>query len=990
VGLRRLLFSNLFILRSLRRLTFLSALFFLLYPSSINRIGFPTFSGLSVNSDPASGEIVVPLEEIYPAQPQEADFDVVKYALRIMEQHYVQRERLVPLNMLKSAIKSLRREFGNDIQIGLTDEGASAGRLLLSGHRTVRLCPSSAQESATLCQHSEDESADVPAGVQVVLRVGLRVFGVLMSSDPGLKSLDLIGRYIIPEYAKLKGVSSSKAVHVYLNGLLDELDPHSSYMTREEYRELRSGTRGQFGGVGLVIDESQELPVIREVVPNSPAHMAGIRPGDIMLKVGKKLSAFRSLENVLRDIREIAVEKASPVWFFRPSSKRVYRSYLAREEIPTRSAEMRVVEGHPEILHIRVTGFSNHTADDVQSLYDHGQRAARGRLKLMLLDLRGNPGGLLDQAIQVSDLFIRQGKIVSTRSRFEEQVEQATRSAKIDLPLVVLVNSSSASASEIVAGALKDHGRALVVGERTFGKGSVQSLFELATGTALKLTVAHYFTPAGQSLQGIGIEPHVAVKLVQPKEDHLWMSGSSELDREEHLVSHLHNPSKLKSHKQSAHKLMLNMWALSKAEEQVLEGLRPLSFAYPLGDNTKSSTVLDEDALARVGVKMGLNAFGGRPMAGALTEKQLRDAYRKVSYDEAQALKAAVDQLATEGKGDWKTLAKSFFETGPDEKGLDSSAAQAAGPRAAFSGSQAAENQKKSRSGRFVRDFADFFGIWSGTKDKGSVWPLSAPRLSLSAKSLMAWQGPAQVLMSIDPAEVKLPARTVSATALLGLRLDDFHDGPVVWIPAHFSRLGDKSWVASVRIPQAVRSYLSMLATAGEKPVVIGQLKWKLGDVPLALGPMQIPQLARRRGHLTGYLSQRSGHNILHFHFSVYPDVAGRGGRALPALSALSEGDFGGSGLEVLVATLTDKRLGIPTEVIPLQRIAQGEYRGETEIILSEVEHQGLGFGGIVGGIVRSTAGDVVQSAPLLLVGDDGVRAIEESDFGRLGEAIEF
>jgi hypothetical protein len=288
-----------------------------------------------------------------------------------------------------------------------------------------------------------------------------------------------------------------------------------------------------------------------------------------------------------------------------------------------------------------------------------------------------------------------------------------------------------------------------------------------------------------------------------------------------------------------------------------------------------------------------------------------------------------------------------------------------------------------------VRDFVDLFGIWNGAKEGRQLWPFSPPKLSLSSRSLIAWQGPNQVLLSVDPSDVRLPSRVTTATALLGLRLDDYHDGPVVWLPSHFNRLGDKSWVSSVRIPQAVRSYLSMLPSGADKPVVIGQLKWKFGDAPVELGPIQIPQLARRRGRLTGYLGHRNGHNILQIHFSLYPDIAVRGGRGSSALSALNENEPMISGLEVLVATLSDKRLGIVTEVVPLQRVAQGEFRGETELVLSEVEHHGLGFGGLVGGIVRSTAGDVIQSAPLLWVGDDGVHAIDDSQLALPGDPIE-
>ena len=981
--------------KSTKQLLWLVGLFIGLYPSSSDRLGsiwFPTFG---LTQDFSSGHAVVPLEEIFPGLSFDTEADVIRHALRIIEQHYVQRERLDAARMLSSGIKALAREHGGDIELGFVKRGARSEGMQLSGYRTLQLCPSLTRQSADICPESGIESALVPSQetieVQAVLRVGLRVFGVPLAVEPGLRSLDLIGRYVVPEYARLRGIPVSQAVHTYLNGLLDELDPHSSYMSREEYKELRSGTRGQFGGVGLVIDEAQELPVIREVVPNSPAHMAGIRSGDVLLRVGNHISAFRPLESVLRDIRELAVDAASPVWFFRPSSRRVFRSFLAREEIPTRSAELRIVEGHPEVLHIRVTGFANHTADDVYALFEHAQQAARGKLKMVLLDLRGNPGGLLDQAIQVSDLFLRHGRIVSTRSRFEEQIEQATRGTKIDLPVVTLVNSSSASASEIVAGALKDHGRSLIVGERTFGKGSVQSLFELSTGTALKLTVAHYFTPAGQSLQGVGVDPHVAVKLVQPQEDHLWMSGSSEIDREEHLASHLLNPSKAKSGA-GAHQLSLNLWALSRPEVQVLGGLRPLNFAYPLGDNTRSITKLDEDPIARVGVHMGLNLYAGKSHWQPLSERQIRDVHRKVMLEEANLLKSAVEPPAVRQSNLWRALPKSFFEGAMDER---SSGGSVGSQKSSGSMASAQQNQAKGISssvGGTLRDFMKLFGILDKSGETSTGLPRVTPRLSLSAHSLIAWQGPSQVLLSIAASEVKAqPQRNGLLSGLLGLRLDDSHDGPVVWLPVQFSKTADKQWMSSVRLPRTIRTYLSTLPSAFERVSVVGQIKWKLGDEPTLLGPLQISPLARRHGRLVGQLSERNGHKILHLQFTRLAEVnsrqeapvsfSARGGVA--ATADLPE-------MEVLIASLSDDRVQVETEVVPLQRVGDGDYRGETELKLSAVTNHGLGFSGIVGGIVRSSAGDILQTTPLLWIGDEGIFPLDDSSSMRTTSPVEW
>jgi carboxyl-terminal processing protease len=982
--------------KSTRQMLWLLGLFIGVYPSSSDRLGsiwFPTFG---LTHDFSAGHAIVPLEEIFPGLSFDTEADVIRHALRIIEQHYVQRERLDAARMLSSGIKALAREHGGDIELGFVKRGAQSEGLQLSGYRTLQLCPSMTRQSADICPEAGIVSALMPSQetseVQAVLRVGLRVFGVPLSVEPGLRSLDLIGRYVVPEYARLRGVLVSQAVHTYLNGLLDELDPHSSYMSHDEYKELRSGTRGQFGGVGLVIDEAQELPVIREVVPNSPAHMAGIRSGDVLLRVGKHVSAFRPLESVLRDIRELAVDTASPVWFFRPSSRRVFRSFLAREEIPTRSAELRIVEGHPEVLHIRVTGFANHTADDVYALFEHAQQTARGKLKMVLLDLRGNPGGLLDQAIQVSDLFLRHGRIVSTRSRFEEQIEQATRGTKIDLPVVTLVNSSSASASEIVAGALKDHGRSLIVGERTFGKGSVQSLFELSTGTALKLTVAHYFTPAGQSLQGVGVDPHVAVKLVQPQEDHLWMSGSSEIDREEHLVSHLLNPMKSKS-VVGAHHLSLNLWALSRPEVQVLGGLRPLNFAYPMGDNTRSITKLEEDPIARVGVHMGLSLFAGKTHWQPLTERQIREAHRKVMSEEAIFLRSSVEPSAARQNNIWKSLPKSFFEISLEER---STVGVNGSQKSLGANASAQQSQVKGTSpsvGGTLRDFMKLFGILDKSGEPPSSGLARAtPRVSLSANSLIAWQGPSQVLLSIAASEVKAqPQRSGLLAGLLGLRLDDSHDGPVVWLPVQFSKTTDKQWVSSVRLPRTIRTYLSTLPSAFERATVVGQIKWKLGDEPTLLGPLQISPLARRHGRLVGQLSERNGHKILHLQFTRLTDVnsrqeasqafSARGG--ISATPELPE-------MEVLIASLSDDRVQVETEVVPLQRVGEGDYRGETELKMSAVMNHGLGFSGIVGGIVRSSAGDILQTTPLLWIGDEGIFPLDDSNSLRTTAPVEW
>lgn len=941
-----------------------------LAPVTTDLTQFSFFSSFKMTRSFDTGQTTVPIEEIFFGHASDGDAEVVRHALRIIEQHYVQREKLNLVKMLDSAVRAVSRDHGGDIEVRFTRRGERSD-MRLSSHRVVNLCHDSANDRIRFCDDDRivslaDENSD-SGHWDVMLRIGLRVFGVNLTGENSLRTLDLVGRFIIPEYAKFRRVAVNTVVHSYLNGLLDQLDPHSAYMTHEEYRELRSGTRGNFGGVGLVIDESQELPVIREVVPNSPAQMAGVRPGDVLLKVGNKVSAFYSLDSVVRSIRELSSDAATPIWFFRPVSRRVYRAYLAREEIPTRSAEVRTVYGRPDVLHIRVTGFSNHTADEVFSLYEQAQLTARGQLKMFVLDLRGNPGGLLDQAIQLSDLFVRHGQIVSTRSRFEEQIEQATRGSKIDLPVVLLMNSSSASASEIVAGALKDHGRALLVGERTFGKGSVQSLFELSTGTALKLTVAHYFTPLGRSLQGVGVEPHVDVKLVQPRDGFLWMSGSSELDREEHLAAHLLNPTRSKKglFKAFSH-ISTHLWALSPPEENSISALRPINFAYPIGDNTQTLVRLEDDAVARVGIEMATRLFRGRRHFHVFTESELKEAHSSVAAQEVQMIKGAIRSAVSDLNAQADLSA--FFDTqNYDDTGVVAGDHDA--PVVTL-GNQTDERlpiPAAPSEGGLKRIFLD---LWNGPSDE-SAHSVSGS-VSLTAKSLLAWQNDSRLLLSLNVPNSDLRAKSGQASGLLGLRFDDLHDGPTVWLPTRFSSTSGGRLLSSVVLPKAIRTYLSSLSTVSSVPGVVGHVKLKLGDRGFPLGPIQFPRIAAREGTISGRLLTRGGQTFLQIHYARSA-VDGFGFSSKSLVRAESS-------LEALIAPLTDARLSVLSDTVPLQRVSESEYVGECELRLSEVKTRGLDFAGLVGAVVRGAGGDVLASAPLLVVGEDGIYPMRKTD----------
>lgn len=938
---------------------------------------FSGFSSFQFRRELSGGINTVPIEEVYFGHVSDGDAEVVRHALRIIEQHYVQREKLSLVRMLESGIRAVARDHGGDLELGFVQKAvrSSPG---LSSQRVIQLCGQTGTNRVHFCQDqgvvaSPSDIDDLSADWNVLTRAGLRVFSFNVAGENSLRVLDLVGRFVIPEFARIRKVDVSAVVHSYINGLLDQLDPHSSYMTQDEYRELRSGTRGNFGGVGLVVDELQELPVIREVVPNSPAQMAGVRPGDVLLKVGKSISAFYSLDSVVRSIRDLSSEAATPIWFFRPISRRVYRAYLAREEIPTRSAELRSVAGRSDVLHIRVTGFSNHTAEEVLALYEQAQLTARGQLKLFVLDLRGNPGGLLDQAIQLTDLFVRQGQIVSTRSRFEEQIEQATRGSKIDLPVVVLMNSSSASASEIVAGALKDHGRALLVGERTFGKGSVQSLFELSTGTALKLTVAHYFTPLGRSLQGVGVEPHVNVKLVQPREGFLWMSGSSEIDREEHLVSHLSNPigKKRGLFKAFSH-MSTHLWALSPPEENSIAALRPINFAYPLGDNTQTLLKTEDDAVARVGIEIATRLFRERSVFHVFSEAELKDAHRAVAAQEVQTIQKSILTNVVDARS--REHLHAFFNSQKyDDNGVNSEPQTSPQVTLGEPIEDALVFSTGSSEGGLRRIFVDILKEESPEiRDSSSSF---SGKVSLTAKSLLAWQDPSRFLISLNVRASEIQADVNDGAALLGLRLDDIHDGPTVWIPARFMRDEKGRFMSSVTLPKAIRTYLSGLSSSTNEPSVVGHVKMRLGERGLPLGSVEFPRLSVREGAISGRLLERAGKTFLQIH---YRRSAAQGFGFSARSSERSE-----SSLEALIAPLTDERVSVLSDTVPLQRVSESEYVGECELKLGQVRTRGLDFAGLVGAVVRGGAGDVLASAPLLVVGEDGIYPIRSTDFSR-------
>ncbi|MEK9744615.1 MAG: S41 family peptidase [Candidatus Puniceispirillum sp.] len=308
-------------------------------------------------------------------------------------------------------------------------------------------------------------------------------------------------------------VDDKKLIESAINGMLTSLDPHSSYLNSDNFSDMQVQTKGKFGGLGIEITMENGLVKIVSPIDETPAARAGLQPEDLIVAVDKQPIMGMTLSDAV-DLLRGEVGSSVTVTVKR-GTKEPFDISLTRDTIKIRSVRAKVFD---EIGYLRITTFSEQTSPglnkEVEKMFtEHGDR-----LKGFVLDLRNNPGGLLNQAIEVSDAFLDRGEIVSTRGREDQDISRAfARDGDIarGLPIVVLINSGSASASEIVAGALKDHQRAVLMGTRSFGKGSVQSVIPVSGRSAMRLTTARYYTPAGISIQAKGITPDVEVELAR-------------------------------------------------------------------------------------------------------------------------------------------------------------------------------------------------------------------------------------------------------------------------------------------------------------------------------------------------------------------------------------------------------------------------------------------------------------------------------------------
>jgi carboxyl-terminal processing protease len=306
-------------------------------------------------------------------------------------------------------------------------------------------------------------------------------------------------------------VTDSQLIEAAINGMLSSLDPHSSYLNPESFEEMTVQTKGEFGGLGIEVTLENGLVKVVSPIDDTPAFRAGIQPGDLVTHLDGEPVMGLTLSEAVDRMRG-PVNTDIILTIVREGEEAAFDVTLTRAIIQIQSVRSRVENN---VGYIRVTQFSERTDSAIKDAIDGFKRDLGSKLEGIVLDLRNNPGGLLDQAVAVSDEFLDKGEIVSTRGRRPDSVQRFNaRPGDLagGLPIVVIVNGGSASASEIVAGALQDHRRAIILGTRSFGKGSVQTIVPLGSNGAIRLTTARYYTPSGRSIQALGIEPDIEVE----------------------------------------------------------------------------------------------------------------------------------------------------------------------------------------------------------------------------------------------------------------------------------------------------------------------------------------------------------------------------------------------------------------------------------------------------------------------------------------------
>jgi carboxyl-terminal processing protease len=363
-----------------------------------------------------------------------------------------------------------------------------------------------------------------------------------------------------------------------IKGMLETLDPHSAYMPPSVFKEMQEETRGRFEGLGIEITVKDGVLTVVSPIEDTPAFKAGIVAGDQILKIEAELTKNMTLLDAVKRLRGPKGSKVT-ITIMREGFTKPREFSLTRDVIPIRSVRYELKEKH--YGYIRVSQFQEKTDSDFDKAMKALEEESKGSLKGLILDLRNDPGGLLDQAVKISDRFLDTGIIVSVEGRKEDQKMKFYAHSQGTIPpypLVVLINGGSASGSEIVAGAIQDHGRGIILGTQSFGKGSVQTIYPMKDGSGLRLTTARYYTPSGRSIQAKGITPDIVVNLAKPEEEK--EVTPPKLPAEKDLERHLMDPEKAvpkeKPKKEEAKKEEVKEKEKKPADNQLERGIELL------------------------------------------------------------------------------------------------------------------------------------------------------------------------------------------------------------------------------------------------------------------------------------------------------------------------------------------------------------------------------------------------------------------------------
>ena len=381
------------------------------------------------------------------------------------------------------------------------------------------------------------------AGITLAIGIGVHA----ERGSNGLKAIPIEDiRSLSEVFGKIKDnyvedVSDKELLENAIRGMMTGLDPHSTYLDKEAFKELRVGTSGEFGGLGIVVGMEDGFVKVISPIDDTPASRAGIKAGDLIIRLDKKPVKGMSLDDAVKIMRGRPGTEIE-LLIVREGADKPLTYHVTRDKIRVKSVKSKILE--KGFGYVRVSQFQERSSSDLKKAISKLKKDNGGKLNGIVLDLRNNPGGLLDSAVEISDIFLTKGGIVSVKGREEGSkiVHSATSADLLDgAPIVVLVNGGSASASEIVAGALQDHKRAIIMGSKTFGKGSVQTVVPLGNNTAIKLTTARYYTPSGRSIQAKGIDPDIIIRDVKLTEND---KKKIEQIKEADLHGHLENEKK--------------------------------------------------------------------------------------------------------------------------------------------------------------------------------------------------------------------------------------------------------------------------------------------------------------------------------------------------------------------------------------------------------------------------------------------------------------